>query len=352
MVPALHVSPTPEGALPGLPAAASLTVAVPDHTRPVDVAGALRALSERATIRRVVVGLGLHRRMRPDELAPLAPWSPVQHDPDDVAPTTTVDGIPGAVSRALLGAELLVSVGVAELHQYAGLSGGHKGVAVGCGGRATIAALHHRDRVLAPGVRLGQLEGNPFRAAVDALGESAGVGFALVWVPAARVWIGGGPRAVLAEALSRIDPWEPVAAPAPGAVLRVPPAKAQSLYQASRAATYLALSPRPPVLEGGTLVLEAACPEGLGEESGFVAALCREPPPWAGLLSGPAPEGPGAQRAVMLALLARRYRLVVAGCARPDALAAAGIAAQAAPPELAPGWLDVTRPFERIPQVG
>jgi len=343
------VATTPEEALSGLPAG-RLAVAVPDHTRPVDVPAALCALSERAEVK-VVVGLGLHRPMSELELAPLLPWRPVLHDPDDVVPTATIDGVPGAISRHLLGCDAIVGLGVAELHQYAGLSGGHKGVVVGCGGRATISTLHHRDRVLAPGVRLGRLDGNPFREAVDALGEAAGVGWSLVWVPAARLWIGGPPRAVLREALSRIDPWEPVSGAVPGAVLRVPPVKASSFYQASRAATYLGLSPSPPVVEGGTLLLEAACPEGLGAESGFVAALQREPPPWTGLLTGPPPEGPGAQRAVMIALLARRFRLVIAGCRDPEALRAVGLEATEAPASLPPGWLEVARPFERIPQI-
>lgn len=347
---AVTVSATPEGALAGLPSGRRLAVAVPDHTRPVDVPAALRALSERAELQ-VVVGLGLHRPMSEVELAPLLPWRPIQHDPDDVVATATIDGVPGAISRHLLGADAIVSLGVAELHQYAGLSGGHKGVVVGCGGRATISTLHHRDRVLAPGVRLGRLDGNPFREAVDALGEATGVAWSLVWVPAAKLWIGGPPGEVLRAALAHIDPWEPVAQAAPGAVLRVPPVKASSFYQASRAATYLGLSPSPPVVEGGTLLLEAACPEGLGAESGFVAALRREAPPWTGLLTGPPPEGPGAQRAVMIALLARRFRLVIAGCQRPEALRAVGLEATGEPATVPAGWLEVRRPFERIPQI-
>lgn len=322
---------------------------MPDHTRPLDRASALSALSERMELGAVVVGGGLHRASTAAELDPIRDWSPVVHDPDDTVPTATVDGVPGRVSRALEGHDALVSVGVAELHQYAGLSGGHKGVAVGCGGRATIAALHHRDRVLTDGVRLGQLDGNPFRAAVDALGEAAGCRAALLWAPAVGLWIAGPPRAALEEARRRIHPWTYTDALYERAVLRVPPSKASSLYQASRAATYLALSPRPPLRPGATLYLDAACPEGLGTEAGFVAALSRVPPPWSPLLTGPPPEGPGAQRAVMLALLARDYRLVVTGCAAPEALRAAGVEATADPPPVG-DWLVVDRPFDRIPQ--
>lgn len=286
------------------------------------------------------------------ELDPLRAWSPEQHDPDDVVPTITVAGVPGAVGRAVAEAEATIVISVIEPHQYAGFSGGHKGLSVGCGGRATIAALHHRDRVLQPGVRLGQLHGNPFRAAVDALGRAAGCWRCLAWVPAAGLWVFGDPDAVLAEGARRSAPWVTVARAAPGAILRVPPSKASSFYQASRAATYLALSPRPPLLPGATLVLDAACPEGAGAESGFVAALQRCPPPWTTLLTGPPPEGPGAQRAVMLALLARDYRLRVVGCQGAAQLRALGVDATEEAAEVPPGWLEVTAPFGVIPQLG
>ena len=328
-----------------------VVVAIPDATRPLDVRPALKALRDRISGEMtVVIGLGLHRPMTPTELAPLAPWRPIQSDPDDVVETAVVDGIPGQVSRAIVGADRVVSVGVCELHQYAGLSGGHKGVSVGCGGRATISALHARARVLAPGVRLGQVEGNPFRAAVDVLGRTAGCTDSLVWVPGAGRWLWGPADGVVTRAAALLDPWEPVDSLADGAVLHVPDAKAGSLYQASRAATYLALSPRPPVRAGGTLVLRAACPEGLGSEVGFRRALGSCPPPWTALLQGPEPAGAGAQRAVVLALMARRYRLVVAGADDPEALSAVGIDTIRQAPT-GPGWLQVRRPFERLPQL-
>ena len=123
--------------------------------------------------------------MSPVELSHLDGFDLVQHDPDDVVPTAVVDGIPGSVSRVVAEAPYAVAVGVVELHQYAGVSGGHKAVAVGCGGRETISALHHRERVVSPGVEIGRISGNPFRQAVDALGEAAGCRLALVYVPAA-----------------------------------------------------------------------------------------------------------------------------------------------------------------------
>ena len=47
-----------------------------------------------------------------------------------------MDGIE-VVARPVAEAPYAIVVGVVELHQYAGVSGGHKAVAVGCGGRQT-----------------------------------------------------------------------------------------------------------------------------------------------------------------------------------------------------------------------
>ncbi len=331
---------------------------IPDLTRPVDPRPALAALAARCEQLDVMVGLGLHRPMTADELAPLSPWRPMQSDPDDVVDTGELwldlaagrHRVPGQLDRRVAQARTVVTIGICELHQYAGVSGGHKGVVVGCGGRATIAALHHRDVVTDPTVRLGVVAGNPFRQAVDALGRRQGAVLALNQLPGGA-WMAGDPADVVAHAAAALDPWWTVAAPSPGALLRVPPAKASSLYQASRAATYLALSPRPPLLPGATLRLDAACPEGLGAEAGFVAALASCPPPWTALLTGPPPTGPGAQRAVMFALLARDYQLEVIGCHDPAALRAVGIAATADRPALPAGWLEVTTPFSRLPQL-
>jgi hypothetical protein len=288
--------------------------------------------------------------MTKTEMAHLNRFSPIQHDPDSCVPTATVQGIPGRVFRPIAEADWSISVGIAELHQYAGLSGGHKGVSVGCGGRETISALHHRSRVLSSGVRVGAITGNPFRQAVDELGKAARCRLALVFVPAVRRWLFGDPIEVIKKAHSMISPWETIDEMVDGAILRVPPAKGISLYQASRAATYLALSPSPPVRIGGTLAIEAPLPEGLGHEAGFVAALSLSGPPWNGLLEGAPPTGAGAQRAVMLALLARNYRLEVYGCLNPRPLLAVGIQAFSGSPPTDRGWIDVREPFTLLPQ--
>ena len=332
----------------------NVVIAIPDGTRPVAVSEALTALADlHGTRATAIVGLGLHRPMRPEEL-PGSPFPVVQHDPDDTVPTAVVDGIPGAVARVVAGADTVLGLGVVEPHQYAGFSGGHKAVAVGCGSRATLDALHHRDRVIAPGVAIGQLTGNPFRAAVDALGRAARCEWTLLQLGPGR-WEAGEPVAALSRAAAQLDCWIPVPRRYDAAVLTVPPRKAVNFYQASRAATYIGLSADPPLNPGATLYLDAACPEGMGEGDGeraFARVLAQTPAPWGDLLDGPAPSGAGTQRAVVIALLLRRFRLVVCGARDPAALQAVGIEATAAPAtEVAPaGALWVPDPFGRIPR--
>ncbi|MBN2801126.1 MAG: DUF2088 domain-containing protein [Deltaproteobacteria bacterium] len=335
-------------------------VALPDLTRPIDAVSALAALERwlpPRSARIAVVGLGLHRPLSAAELAPLrAVWSGqvLNHDPDRCVRVGTVQGHPLEVNPLVLEADLRISVGVVELHQYAGFSGGHKGVVVGLGGRATLDALHHRDVVLHPEVIVGQLHPNPFRAAIDAMGERLGVALALLFNGAR--WFAGPPSPTLRQAAAGLRSWYQVSARAREVILRVPTTKAVNLYQASRAATYLALSPAPPLEDGATLFLDAACPEGMGQGSGeraFAEAMAAHAGNLDALLVGEAPRGAGTQRALMLARLARRYRLVITGCDTAATLRPYGLDATSVPAASLAGPRAITVPdaFHLLPQL-
>lgn len=354
-----------QAALAGLslpPGLRRLAIAVPDLTRPMDTVSVLAALrqllGERAPAEvTVVVGLGLHAPLPEAALTRLREacgWPVVNSDPDDTADLGAVNGVPCQVARPIAAAEMTLAIGVVELHQYAGFSGGHKASAVGCGGRDTLAALHARALVCHPDVQVGRVEGNPFREAVDALGERNGTRLALLSLGDGR-WTLGEPRAALRAAAAAQDPWWTVPEPVSACILRVPRAKATNFYQASRAATYLALSPSPPLVDGARVVLDARCPDGAGDGSGeraFAELMAMTAPPWQSLLTGPVPSGAGLQRAFMLARLAQRYQLIVAGCERPEALSRLGVEATSSPASaVAPGALSVDEPFTRLPQL-
>ena len=228
-------------------------------------------------------------------------------------------------------------------------------VVVGCGGRPTINALHTRAMTCHPDVEVGSLQGNPFREAVDALGKHIGGSLAIQWVPG-QGWLAGDPIETLEQASRILQPFFPHPHAEDTVLLRVPPPKARNFYQASRAATYLGLSPAPPLKPGARLVIDAACPEGLGTGSGeqaFAEALRSVAPPWQALLTGPLQDRGGVQRALMLARLASRYEVIVAGCQSPERLKSAGIAASKESAESIAGAnaLEVVTPFLKLPQL-
>jgi lactate racemase len=328
-----------------------VAVAIPDHTRTIEVSKVLDQLQNNLKGEKtVIVGLGLHREMTFQELASIAHHKPIQHNPNDCQEIVLPDGELVALNSNLVQADWSISIGVSELHQYAGVSGGYKGVVVGCGSASIISQLHHRDSVCAQGVSIGTVKGNPFRQRIERIGQASNCIVALVYVPSIEQWLFGYPSAVIERAAQLIDPWVWIDKPAKGAILRVPKSKARTFYQASRAATYLALSPNPAVQNGGRLILDASLDEGVGSEEGFVSALSRFNPPWQEVLEGGDVSGAGSQRIIMLALAAKRYTLQIRGCSNPELFLKLGIDASSERPKVLDGWLDVTDPFVQIPQ--
>ena len=316
-------------------------VIVPDATRPLDVARALPlALSNSAE---VIVGLGLHRKMTAVELSRLARVCadhPIfQHDPDRPIDLTAYDRI--------------TCVGVVEPHQYAGFSGGVKGVVIGCGARATIDEMHALPMLRACGARVGWIDGNPFQQRLWELAQGLPPIDAVFEVPGHPDLITGPVRDAFDEAvaLARGLHFQLLDAPVESMLLRVPPAKAANFYQASRAATYVALAESPALLQGGTLYIDAPCPEGIGTGSGERACAAAmklgrdellrrlysaETPPTVG----------GQQRAYVLAMALQHAHIVLLGAPPIPELAALGIAQADFTPH---ADLVVHDPFHHIP---
>jgi hypothetical protein len=236
------------------------------------------------------------------------------------------------------GVDCNITVGLVEPHQYAGFSGGLKGLSVGCGSTSTIASLHSLELLRQPGTTIGQVRDNPFRRTLHAIAAAhAAPTFQVNLVPNpsgtsyAGVFVGSSQRCWdNAVKLARRLLLVPVGQSFDFALIRVPEAKSASFYQASRALTYLALHPSPAIREGGTLVLQAPCQEGfgagLGEET-FRRVLGRGRELLLRELAGQStpgqPLGGGAQRAYVLARAMSRFRCILVGApALPEAQAA------------------------------
>jgi nickel-dependent lactate racemase len=224
----------------------------------------------------VVMGLGLHRPMTDTEMrealgdhAALAE----NHDPETTVEVGTVDGCQIELSETVVDADVVISTGMVEPHQYAGFSGGAKTVVIGAGGESQIRYTHGPEMLARDGVRLGRIDDNPFREFLDRAGDLAGPEFCVnvTHGPAGIMGASAGdPRAVVADlAGTGRDALSVEVADGYDAVLAgVGGPKDANLYQTTRAATYVVLGAHNPLREGGRVVVPARLPEGAGEGTG------------------------------------------------------------------------------------
>jgi nickel-dependent lactate racemase len=293
----------------------------------------------------IVVATGLHRPSSDEEKrrkvgdSIVDRYRIVDHDARDPATIAdlgrTVAGFPIAIDRLALEADLLVSTGVVEPHQYAGYSGGAKTVAIGLAGEPTIDATHSIAMVDDPGVRLGRLDGNPFHEAVVEIGRRVGLDFVVNVVvdPDERplAVAAGEPEAVhhhLAGVAAGAFIVE-IPRQADVAIAGVGAPKDANLYQATRAVTYLHYTPTPAVRPGGVYVLPATIPEGAGNGVGerrFFEAL-RDATSLEELVDRLRRDGSraGEQRSYLVARVLQETTIIVVGACHPEVPEACGM---------------------------
>jgi nickel-dependent lactate racemase len=277
----------------------------------------------------VVVGLGLHRPMTDAEIgemlgehADLA----VNHDPEDTVEVGEVDGTPIELNRRVAMADRVLSTGMVEPHQYAGFSGGGKTVAIGAGGESLIRYTHGPEMLSKEGVRLGRIEDNPFREAVDEAGDLCGLDFCLnvTHGPAGILDVAAGlPRLVVRDLAESAQAALSVAVDGEydAVVAGVGAPKDANLYQATRAVTYVILGANNPLREGGRVVVPAELPEGAGEGTGeqrfykWLSTAESADALYEEMRSG---YEPGAQRAFVVSRALRDHDVYVTNSEAPD----------------------------------
>jgi nickel-dependent lactate racemase len=236
--------------------------------------------------------------------------------------------VPLIVNKEAVEADLLITTGVVEPHNFAGYSGGAKTLTIGCGGEATIAATHSVAMIDRPGVRLGRIVDNPFQEVVRAGAVAAGLDFVF------NVVLDGQDRILAAAAGSPNAVHDTLVASARRlyevsverqfdlAVAGAGRAKDANIYQATRAATYLYYAPTSVVRPGGLIIVPARCPEGAGAGVGerrFHHAL-RDAPDVSTLVSQLRQNGypPGVQRTYMAARAMSEIEFLIAGAQDPS----------------------------------
>lgn len=170
----------------------NVVIIVSDYTRPTPsgklVPPILEELeeggvpSEKVT---VIFAAGTHRPTKPEEMRSILgekTYSRVRtlsHDCDAqdlvYVGITQLNGTPVWVNRVVAEADLRISVSSIEPHQSAGWSGGAKNILPGVSGRKTVMTHHAMSN--RPDVRIGVLEGNPFREDLEEATSLVGLDF-------------------------------------------------------------------------------------------------------------------------------------------------------------------------------
>ncbi|MBN2550754.1 MAG: nickel-dependent lactate racemase, partial [Anaerolineales bacterium] len=166
-----------------------ITRACPDHLLVPALIAELESAGVQEQDITLLCATGMHRPSTPAEkiiklgASVAARYRVIDNEPQNPAALVdlgiTPGGVPVQVHRAAIETDLLIATGIVEPHQYAGYSGGGKTAAVGAAGEALIAYTHGPAFVDHPNVRLGRIEDNPFRAAVNEAARRAGLRFIL-----------------------------------------------------------------------------------------------------------------------------------------------------------------------------
>jgi nickel-dependent lactate racemase len=290
----------------------------------------------------LLCGIGLHRHStREDMIAKLGAgivdrYRVIDNEPRNLSAQVEVGLLPDGrkiqLNRAVVEADIVISTGIVEPHQYAGYSGGCKTVAIGAAGEDFIAYTHGPAFVDHPGTRLGRIDDNPFQEAVTVIARRANLRFIL------NVILDDNQRVLCVQAGEPQQTFQRLVAfaksiyevPIPHqydiAIGGVGFPKDTNLYQASRAPSYLFFAPTPVVREGGFLIIPARCEEGAGSgvgEQRFFSAM-RDAPDIQAILDESRKNGypPGQQRAFVMAKVLEQAHVIIVGSECPEMVAA------------------------------
>jgi len=266
----------------------SVSIAIPDETRPVPTKRLLPALLRRlfATLPgletksvTIVIGGGLHPPLEFETIRRILPKIALEQCrvvTHDAAHCSMFDfgltsrGTPVRINAEYAAADFKIVIGQIDPHQFVGFTGGSKGVSIGCAAPESIE--HNHSLMFDPKARVGVMAGNPVREDLDEAGEMIGIDLAINVVldadkNVARL-LAGAPGAVLKEGARtcaqiygvEIDKKFDIVIASCGGY-----PKDISLYQAQKGLNLASQA----VKQGGKILLLAACPQGVGDDIYF-----------------------------------------------------------------------------------
>jgi nickel-dependent lactate racemase len=240
----------------------------------------------------ILIATGTHRVNTPAEheqmlgAAIARRYRIVNHDSRDpstlVHVGTTTTGVPVALNRIWMDADIRITTGFVEPHFFAGFSGGPKMVAPGLAALDTVLVLHDAPRIGHPNATWGLTEGNPIHDDVREIARMVRVDFAVDVTlnpeqHITEVFAGdlltehrAACEAARRDAMRAVDaPFDVVLTSNSGFPLD------QNLYQAVKGMSAAAKV----VKAGGTIVCAAECRDGLPSHGSYGQVLASQPSP-------------------------------------------------------------------------
>ena len=256
-----------------------------DHTRPVPskvlvppMLAAIRRGNPEAEIT-ILIATGCHRGTTKAELVEKFGPQIVEneriliHDCADEKNMVTIGTLPSGgvlrINRVAAEADLLISEGFIEPHFFAGFSGGRKSVLPGIAARETVYWNHNAEFIASPFARTGILEGNPIHRDMIYAARKAKLNFICNVVINAQhkvvgAFAGDCEQAHVAgtEFLKGLCQCPKVPAPIVITTNNGHPLD-QNIYQAVKGMT----AGEATCVQGGVIIMAAACSDGHGGES-------------------------------------------------------------------------------------
>ncbi len=264
----------------------SACIVISDITRPVPnqvILPPILETLERIGISRekitILIATGIHRPNEGEELEELVgrsikeSYHIVNHFSQESKTHTflgkTHKGTPVYIDKTYLSADLKIITGLIEPHLMAGYSGGRKAICPGLASIETMKVMHGPELMEHPNSAVGILDGNPFHKEATEIAQMAGVDFNLnVSIDKDRqitgVFAGDmveshlvGAKFVEQQAkVTLIEPVDAVVVSSAGYPLDT------TFYQAIKGL----LTALEIVKHGGSILLVAACSEGIGSK--------------------------------------------------------------------------------------
>jgi nickel-dependent lactate racemase len=221
----------------------------------------------------IFIALGIHRPLTELEIKKLVGRDVFEgfrcknHDGNNcVFAGTTRRGTPVYVNKEVFDSDVKICLSAIELHYFAGYSGGYKSLLPGVCARETIETNH--KLMLQPNAASGRLD-SPVREDIEEAGKLMGCDFVLNVVLNAKNEIvkavAGDPISAHREGVKVVDSIYIIPISQLADVVLVSAGgrpKDLNLFQSQKALD----NARHALKDGGTIILAAECPEGLGDK--------------------------------------------------------------------------------------